>query len=300
MMKKWSALGGLAFAAILGSVFAFPAYAKEKTFPDGIYAGDFALGGLTKEQAEEQFASYVSALEERSITLDVVGNKVETTAKDLGYACANTDALQEAEDYAAGGCLIRQYMERRDLEKEPVHISLEAGVDETAVQTFVEEQCSGLSGEPRDAAITRVNGKFEITPEQSGMAVDVKATIDALNKALEKETSAVVSVDAVVSEQEPKIKKADLESISDVLGTCTTAYASSGASRSGNIANGVSKINGHVLMPGETLSGYECMHPFTIENGYFTAAAYENGQVVDSVGGGVCQIATTLYDCRYL
>lgn len=295
-MKKWSALGGLAFAAILGSVFAFPAYAKEKTFPDGIYAGDFALGGLTKEQAEEQFASYVSALEERSITLDVVGNKVETTAKDLGYACANTDALQEAEEYAAGGCLIRQYMERRDLEKEPVHISLEAGVDETAVQTFVEEQCSGLPGEPRDAAITRVNGKFEITPEQSGMAVDVKATIDALNKALEKETSAAVSVDAVVSEQEPKIKKADLESISDVLGTCTTAYASSGASRSGNIANGVSKINGHVLMPGETLSGYECMHPFTIENGYFTAAAYENGQVVDSVGGGVCQIATTLYD----
>lgn len=103
-------------------------------------------------------------------------------------------------------------------------------------------------------------------------------------------------MDAVVSEQQPKIKKADLESISDVLGTCTTAYASSGASRSGNIANGVSKINGHVLMPGETLSGYECMHPFTIENGYFTAAAYENGQVVDSVGGGVCQIATTLYD----
>ena len=116
-MKKSSVLGGLAFAAILGSVFAFPAYAKEKTFPDGIYAGDFALGGLTKEQAEEQFASYVSALEERSITLDVVGNKVETTAKDLGYACANTDALQEAEEYAAGGCLIRQYMERRDLEK---------------------------------------------------------------------------------------------------------------------------------------------------------------------------------------
>ena len=295
-MKKWSALGGLAFAAILGSVFAFPAYAKEKTFPEGIYAGDFALGGLTKEEAEEKFASYVSALEERSITLDVVGNKVETTAKDLGYACANTDALQEAEEYAAGGCLIRQYMERKDLEKEPVHISLEAGVDETVVQAFVEEQCSGLPGEPQDAAITRVNGKFEITPEQSGMAVDVKATIDALNKALEKENGAAVSVDAVVSEQQPKIKKADLESISDVLGTCTTAYASSGASRSGNIANGVSKINGHVLMPGETLSGYECMHPFTIENGYFTAAAYENGQVVDSVGGGVCQIATTLYD----
>ena len=294
-MKKSSVLGGLAFAAILGSVFTFPVYAKEKTFPEGIYAGGFALGGLTKEQAETQFAAYISGLEERSVTLDVAGNGLETTAKDLGYACKNEDALQEAEEYASGGCLIRQYMERKDLEKEPVHISLDAGVDETAVQTFVEEQCSGLPGEPQDAVITRVNGKFEITPEQSGMAVDVKATIEKLNEELGKETGAV-SVEAVVTEQEPNIKKADLESISDVLGTCTTAYASSGASRSGNIANGVSKINGHVLMPGETLSGYECMHPFTIENGYFTAAAYENGQVVDSVGGGVCQIATTLYD----
>lgn len=119
-------------------------------------------------------------------------------------------------------------MERKDLEKEPVHISLDAGVDETAVQTFVEEQCSGLPGEPQDAVITRVNGKFEITPEQSGMAVDVKATIEKLNEELGKETGAV-SVEAVVTEQEPNIKKADLESISDVLGTCTTAYASSGA-----------------------------------------------------------------------
>ena len=159
------------------------------------------LCGWTKGQAETQFAAYISGLEERSVTLDVAGNGLETTAKDLGYACKNEDALQEAEEYAAGGCLIRQYMERKDLEKEPVHISLDAGVDETAVQTFVEEQCSGLPGEPQDAVITRVNGKFEITPEQSGMAVDVKATIEKLNEELGKETGAV-SVEAVVTEQE--------------------------------------------------------------------------------------------------
>jgi hypothetical protein len=87
-----------------------------------------------------------------------------------------------------------------------------------------------------------------------------------------------------------------LSTISDVLGTCSTDFSSSGAARSGNLKNGASKIDGRVLMPGETLSGYECMHPFTTENGYYTAAAYENGQVVDSVGGGVCQIATTLYN----
>ena len=63
---------------------------------------------------------------------------------------------------------------------------------------------------------------------------------------------------------------------------------------------GAAKINGTVLMPGETLSGYAAMQPFTKANGYATAAAYENGQVVDSVGGGVCQIATTLYNAALL
>ena len=294
-MKIWNLLGGLTLVAALGSAVAFPAYAKEAAYPDGIYVGDFSLGGLTKEQAEKGFSQYLSELEARTVTLRVDGTEVKTTAKELGYACGNEDALEEAEDYAAGGCLIRQYMERKDLEKEPVHIPLDAQVDEASVQTLIDAKCAGLVDEPKDAVITRKNGKFEITEEQTGKTVDTKATIEKLNEAL-AEDLAEVTADAVIIVGEPKIKKEDLASISDVLGTCTTAYASSGASRSGNIANGVSKINGHVLMPGETLSGYECMHPFTIENGYFTAAAYENGQVVDSVGGGVCQIATTLYD----
>ncbi len=294
-MKKRTVLGGLALAALLGGISAFPAWAAQQTFPEGIYAGSFSLGGLTEKEAEQRFAEYVSNLENRSITLEVEGKKAESTVKELGFACKNTDALQEAKEHAKGGCLIRQYMEKKDLEKEPVHISLDAGVDEKTVQAWIEELSADFPDKPQDAVITRKNGKFEITKEQTGMAVDVKATIEKINAALEEEESGNISVEAVVTQQQPKIKKADLETISDALGSCTTSYSTSGESRSGNIANGVSKINGHVLMPGETLSGYECMQPFTLENGYFTAAAYENGQVVDSVGGGVCQIATTLY-----
>src|SRR5699024_850562 len=82
----------------------------------------------------------------------------------------------------------------------------------------------------------------------------------------------------------------------DLLGTFSTDFSSSSSARATNLQVGAGKINGHVLMPGETLSGYECLQPFTAENGYKNAATYENGQVVDSIGGGVCQIATTLYN----
>lgn len=75
--------------------------------------------------------------------------------------------------------------------------------------------------------------------------------------------------------KKPKVTEEDLATIKDVLGTFSTSFATSGASRSTNLAVGAGKINGHVLMPGEVLSGYECMHPFTLENGYKTATAYE-------------------------
>ena len=130
----------------------------------------------------------------------------------------------------------------------------------------------------------------------AGKVVDAAATEAALNEALEGGLEEPVKVTAQVTEQQPAITSGDLATIQDVLGTYTTDFSSSGASRSTNLAVGAAKINGHLLMPGDVLSGYECLQPFTTANGYRTAAAYENGQVVDSIGGGVCQISTTLYN----
>lgn len=49
-------------------------------------------------------------------------------------------------------------------------------------------------------------------------------------------------------------------------------------------------------MPGDQFSAYEYLTPFTIENGYAAAGSYENGRTVDSIGGGACQLCTTLYN----
>ena len=57
---------------------------------------------------------------------------------------------------------------------------------------------------------------------------------------------------------------------------------------------------GTVLMPGEEFSAYTWLTPFTVENGYASAGSYANGQVVDTVGGGACQICTTLYNAALL
>lgn len=313
-MRKLRLLSGVALIAAAGISSAVPAYAEEKTIPEGIYVGEFSLGGLTEEEAQAEVSAYVDGLSDRKIVIDVDGTSVETTARELGYAWSNQDAVEKASSHAAEGNLIRRYMAKKDLEKTPVHIAIEASVDEEKVDAFIKKKCAGIVNAPVDASISRENGTFKITPGSSGKVVDLDATSQAIDEALtggdsgtgasaettENDAAMVVSVAAVVNEAEPRIKEDDLKSIQDVLGTCTTDFSSSGQARSKNLANGAAKINGKILLPGDTLSGYECMSPFTTENGYFTAAAYENGQVVDSVGGGVCQIATTLYDASLM
>ncbi len=62
------------------------------------------------------------------------------------------------------------------------------------------------------------------------------------------------------------------------------------------MSSGASHINGTVLYPGEEFSAYETVSPFTEANGYAMAGSYLNGEVVDSMGGGICQVSTTLYN----
>ncbi len=295
-MKKVNIWGTFFAAAAAAVFFAGPAYGKERTLPDGFFVGEVRLGGMTEEQARQAIAAEAGRLSGRRITLDIAGNPSSVTAEKLGVSWSNEDVVEKAMDQISSGNLVRQYMVRKDTEKNPVRIPLETRVDEGKVESFVKSQTEGLMAEPQNASIIRVDGAFQITPGVSGKVVDVAATKMALDQALLNQAGDEVIAAAVVAERQPDIVEEDLASIGDVLGTFTTDFSSSGSSRSGNLSNGASKINGHVLMPGETLSGYECMHPFTTANGYYTAAAYEGGRVVDSIGGGVCQIATTLYN----
>jgi vancomycin resistance protein YoaR len=100
----------------------------------------------------------------------------------------------------------------------------------------------------------------------------------------------------VVEDDMPKYTMDVVEQCNAILGSYTTEYASSAWGRAANLANGARLINNTVLYPGDTFSAYKVLSPFTQENGYEVAGAYLQGKVIDSVGGGACQVTTTLYN----
>lgn len=82
----------------------------------------------------------------------------------------------------------------------------------------------------------------------------------------------------------------------DELSKYTTRYDESNINRTNNIKIASEKINGTIVMPGETFSYNQVVGARTIKAGYKEAAVYVNGKVVDGIGGGICQVSSTLYN----
>ncbi len=263
--------------------------------PSGLSIENVSIEGLSADDAKRAIDSYIDSVSSKTITLNVTDKKAEASLKELGYSWNNKAAVIDAIDEYTSGNILKRYAKSIGLATSPVTIETGEGLDDARLNDFIENECKEFTATAADATITRENGKFKITPSIDGIRIDEAATKQAIIEALSTSADAI-SITAAVTVDKPKVTTEQLESIKDELGTYTTDYSSSSSGRATNVEVGCAKINGHVLMPGETLSGYECLQPFTIENGYKTAAAYENGQVVDSIGGGACQLATTLYN----
>lgn len=297
-MRKNAWIAGVTAVMAAGLIIMTPVSARaESVIPTGVYVGGLNLEGMTEVEAEKTVKDYVAAKMDQIVTLDVNGTQAEASAEDLGLSWGNPDAVSEAlEGAVVEGNLIKRYMKKKDLQENPMNVELELHIDQEKVSAFVTEKCGAAVAEAQDAVIVKKGDEFEITPSVTGIAVDMEATEKAINEALRAENTEGVSVAAVLTETEPRIKTEDVSEIKDLLGKYSTSFSTSGWARSTNLEVGTAKINGRVLMPGEVLSGYECMAPLTLANGYKMATAYENGRSVDSVAGGVCQIATTLYN----
>lgn len=86
------------------------------------------------------------------------------------------------------------------------------------------------------------------------------------------------------------------EAFPDLLSQFSTSFTISGYNRSNNIILSSAKLNGLVLMPGEEFSYNQAVGQRTKAAGFRKAGAYSNGKVVQEVGGGICQVSSTLYN----
>lgn len=304
-MKKFIGLGLLfAFIFVLAGMAGREVLAKEKedsTIHNGVYVDELDLSGMTVSEAESELAAYINRLGDETLTLEIFDEQVEVTLGELGLGCTNLNVIEEAAQLGKTGNVIKRYKERKDLEHENKVYQLEWILDSDLVRDFVSTECVKFDSEAKDATLKRENGTFQIVDGNTGTKLDVEGSIQAIQEYIENEWHKENGrITLPVETDYPRGSREELSRVKDVLGTFTTSYSTSSASRSQNVSNGARLINGTVLYPGDTFSAYETVSPFTTENGYEMAGSYLNGKVVDSLGGGICQVSTTLYNAVLL
>jgi vancomycin resistance protein YoaR len=267
------------------------------TILEGIYVDDINISGKTYDEAVKLIKDRVRTMSGASITLHSVGdNTVVVTAGQMGLKWDDTNMVADALYVGRGGNMVSRYKQRKDLEHEKIVYPLKLEFDRDFITSIVEGEGEKYNIEAKDATISKADGDFHITPGTKGEKIDVNASVSRILSALSSFKGSDISVDLVVVEDIPKADAEDLEKIHDIIGSYKTSFSTSSADRSGNVRNGTHLVDGTLLMPGESFSMYNTVSPFTEENGYFLAGSYLNGMVVESLGGGICQVSSTLYN----
>lgn len=271
------------------------------TIAEGVYIGNIYVGGMTETEAVAAVEAYIAQAGEAELMLCAGDRSISVPAESLGITFSEANVVGEAIDVGRSGSLIKRYKDKKDLEYGDKVIALELSVDSQAVSELLEEKASELNQEAVDNGLVREDGEFTIIKGEQGIEVNTEESIAAIEDYISHEwDGGDAEIELVAEIVEPRGSEEELAQITDLLGSYTTNYSDSGTNRCTNISVAAGKINGTLLYPGEEFSVYEAIGPLDAANGYELAGAYENGQTVESYGGGVCQVSSTLYNAVIL
>ncbi len=301
--KCWKWLFVMTLAVVCVVLLAQSARATTvQTAPTGVYIDSIDVSGMTEAQAQSVVEEYVSELLNTKLILQYKADgstiaEIAATAAQLGAYWSNTEIVSQAVNAGQSGNVVERYKTLKDLEHSSRVYEVEITFDQAVLEQFIEENCTEYDKDAVDYSLTRSGGSFQIIAGSTGYVVDVETSAAEIAAALNEDwDKATDYLELKVVVDEPQGSTEELSKVTDLLGSYSTSFSGSTSAKAANIANGAKLINGALLYPGEEFSFDGYAWPYTTDNGYVTGKAYEAGKVVDSVGGGICQVSSTLYN----
>ncbi|MBQ2937567.1 MAG: VanW family protein [Clostridia bacterium] len=181
---------------------------------------------------------------------------------------------------------LKNHLENININQEYIDMPVTNKIPE---QIDIEKIHQEIYKEVQDAYYTK--DPFTIHPEVEGVDFNLDEA-----KAILQEDKDEYIIQLIITKPKVTTSQIGSEAFPDLLATYTTKYNAGDVDRTTNLKIACQKINDKVILPGETFSYNQTLGERSIATGYKNAKVFENGQVVDGIGGGICQISTTLYN----
>ena len=267
----------------------------QQTFYDGTTVDGVDVSGMTLAQAKEYWRDNVEpAYSGRTVTFD---NGTSVTARDLGYTSDYEDVLTSAFSAGRRGSLEERYIRAASRQNNPVAYTVDRNdYSETIVEQYVQLLAQRIDVPVQNAGIESFDLKtyqFTFIEAKPGVLLDQAALRQSIKRAIGEGGG---SVALPVSYPQPSASTQEVAARYGMIASAVTNASSSSKARLNNIKLAMSFINGTCVRPGEVFSFNDTVGKRTSERGFKKAAAYSSGEVTEQVGGGICQVSTTLFN----
>ncbi|WP_297428164.1 VanW family protein [Clostridium sp.] len=288
-------IGAVVFAVYLLSINKVVKSWDNKIYP-GVTVQGVDLGGMTKEEAQNKLAeSFNSAIEKKKLSI-LIGNKqYELIYSNINPQYDINGTVEHAYDFGKENGILKKYMNIKSDGSKKNDIPLGFFYNEEKLKAYEEKIKSDATKSAANATITIKGNNFSITPETEGQTVSLETLDKQLKESIKGTLNSDDKVEIEVETTKPKITKEDLSKIKGLMGKFSTNYSTSTPGRCNNIEIATSVVNGTIVMPGEVFSFNDVVGPRTVERGYQEAGTYVGNKVEPGIGGGICQVSTTLY-----
>ena len=264
---------------------------SDKVYP-GAYILSKDLSGLNTEELHNTLVSLLNDISNKEVSVTANEQKFNISYKDLE---ANINYIELEEEILSFG-KNEGFFNKINLIKKPTNREYEFEVlfNEEKLNSFVSNISSSVDVSPTNASIN-ISGGISITNDTTGLKLNSSQLLDTIkNQIKNMKAPNIIEVTGNVDVVEANIKASDLATVNSKISSFSTRY-SVGPSGT-NLQIAAKNIDNSIVMPGETFSTEKAIGPTTIANGFVEANTYVGGEVVPGVGGGVCQVASTLYN----
>ena len=283
------------FAVLVAHVFSNPAEETDRIYTN-IYIHGVSVGGLTAEEANAALMErFQPELEARTIEYHAGGNPaVAFTFADFGATYDFGNLISAALNYANLRNLPQRLMRilgRAHNINEPALIQ----ISPERMESILCEISRKIDRPPVNASFVLENGNINVIPEAQGFGIDINHITNATDEILNSQHSGVVNI--TLLDFAPLFTTENFQFDVSTLGAFQTTYTDShDTPRMYNIRLAADRINNQTVYPGGVFSAGAIIAANAQNSGYKSAIVLVRGEPVEDVGGGVCQVVTTLYN----
>lgn len=271
----------------------------DKTIFPGITIETVDVGGKTKQEAINLLnEKYGNKVLKKNIVIKALDKNYKINYSQLNAKYNIPEVVDNAFKYGKDKKVIEKYKIIKKAKNKKYTLKFE--YDDKYINVLLNEIKKDVDTKPQDATIKKVGDEsFSTTPSKNGKSLKVDKLKKDINSSIngkinKKEAVIKAEIDVV----KPKIQQEQLNSINSRITSFSTTFNNSGASqnRAYNIKLASNAIDGTLIMPGNIFSFNNVVGERSKAKGYKGAPIIVGNKVQDGLGGGVCQVSTTLYN----